>query len=108
MALMCLGRGRSAIRETVFEKRFLHAAELARMGAHIRVSGDVAQVEGVGRLAGAPLMASDIRAGAALVVAGVAARGETSISRVYHIDRGYERLEEKLRALGARIRRIRE
>jgi UDP-N-acetylglucosamine 1-carboxyvinyltransferase len=108
MALMCLARGRSTIVEKIFEKRFLHAAELTRMGAVSRVRGEKAEVEGAGSLVGAPVMASDIRAGAALVVAGLAAKGETTISRVYHIDRGYERIEEKLSALGARIRRERE
>src|SRR5207237_611189 len=104
----CLAKGKSAVVEKIFEKRFLHAAELTRMGARIRVHGDTAEVEGVPRLAGAPVMASDIRAGAALVVAGVAASGETTVSRVYHIDRGYEHVEAKLAALGARIRREKE
>ena len=107
MSLMCLSRGTSRIHETVFENRFLHAAELSRMGARIRVRGNAAVVEGVERLSGAPIMASDIRAGAALLVAALAARGRTTIHRVYHIDRGYERVEAKLRRAGARIRRSR-
>ncbi|MBI4386664.1 MAG: UDP-N-acetylglucosamine 1-carboxyvinyltransferase [Elusimicrobia bacterium] len=106
MAAMSVGRGRSRIREEIFEKRFLHAAELGRMGAWIRTDGEIADLEGVPRLHGAPVMASDIRAGAALLVAAVAARGRSEIHRVYHIDRGYERVEVKLRALGVRIRRV--
>lgn len=105
MAYMCLARGRSRVREEVFENRFMHAAELARMGARIITDGAKAAVEGVAALNGAPIMASDIRAGAALIVAGLAAQGQTLIQRVYHVDRGYERIEKKLRALGARIRR---
>jgi UDP-N-acetylglucosamine 1-carboxyvinyltransferase len=108
MTLMCLAQGRSTIVEKIFEKRFLHAAELTRMGARIRVRGERAWIDGVRSLVGAPVMASDIRAGAALVVAGLAAGGETAISRVYHIDRGYERIEKKLSSLGARIRRGKE
>jgi UDP-N-acetylglucosamine 1-carboxyvinyltransferase len=106
LAYMCLARGRSYLRENLFEKRFLHAAELRRMGAWVRVDGDQAVIEGVPYLEGAPIMASDIRAGAALVVAALAARGMTTIQRVYHIDRGYERLEEKLRQAGAHVRRV--
>ncbi len=105
MSLMCLARGASRVRETVFENRFLHAAELARMGAQIRARGNEARVAGVERLSGAWVMASDIRAGAALVVAALAAGGRTVVQRVYHIDRGYERLEAKLRRLGARVTR---
>ena len=108
MALLCVASGRSSIKETIFEKRFMHAAELARMGARIAVHGDTAVVEGVPGLVGAPVMASDLRAGAALVVAGLGARGRTDLSRVYHIDRGYERLEERLRQAGARIERLKE
>lgn len=107
MAWMCLGRGRSRIQETVFENRFLHAAELARLGARIAVRGDTACVEGARELCGAPIMASDLRAGAALLIAGLAARGRTELQRVYHIDRGYERIETKLRGVGAHIRRVR-
>lgn len=106
MALMCLARGRSLIHETVFENRFLHAAELGRMGARIAVSGSEAAIEGGGSLTGAPVMASDIRAGAALVIAGLAAEGRTVISRVYHIDRGHDHIERELRRAGARIRRV--
>ncbi len=107
MAWMCLARGKSRVRETVFENRFLHAAELSRMGGRVSVIGDTATVEGVPALCGAPVMASDIRAGAALVIAALAARGRTALARVYHIDRGYERLEARLRSLGAKIRRVR-
>ncbi len=106
LAWMCLARGRSRVRETVFENRFLHAAELGRMGGRVAVSADTASVEGVPALSGAPIMASDIRAGAALIVAALAARGRSIIQRVYHIDRGYERVEAKLRSVGARIRRV--
>ncbi len=107
MALMCLARGKSVMLESVFEKRFMHAAELARMGARIAVAGDTATIEG-GALVGAPVMASDLRAGAALVAAGLAAKGRTDVSRVYHVDRGYERLEERLRSVGAHIERVKE
>ncbi|MBI3550200.1 MAG: UDP-N-acetylglucosamine 1-carboxyvinyltransferase [Elusimicrobia bacterium] len=106
MAYMCLARGGSRVREKIFEKRFIHAAELARMGAWLRTEGSIAIMEGVPYLHGAPVMASDIRAGAALVCAAVAARGRSVIQRVYHIDRGYERVERKLRALGAAISRV--
>ncbi len=106
LAWMCLAKGRSRVAETVFENRFLHAAELARMGARIAVSGGTAIIDGVESLSGAPIMASDIRAGAALIVAALAAKGRTTISRVYHIDRGYERVEKKLRGAGARARRV--
>ncbi|MBI5245357.1 MAG: UDP-N-acetylglucosamine 1-carboxyvinyltransferase [Elusimicrobia bacterium] len=105
MAYMSLARGRSTIREDIFERRFLHAAELARMGAEVAVSERAAVVTGVPELRGAPVMASDIRAGAALIVAALAAAGESEIHRVYHIDRGYERIESVLRRLGARMRR---
>jgi UDP-N-acetylglucosamine 1-carboxyvinyltransferase len=107
MAYMTVAQGNSRIEETVFERRFLHAAELARLGALISVEGDAATVTGGDSLQGATIMASDIRAGAALVVAGVAAKGRTEIHRVYHIDRGYERLELRLRKLGVRIARVR-
>jgi UDP-N-acetylglucosamine 1-carboxyvinyltransferase len=106
MAWMALSRGSSRVQETVFENRFMHAAELARMGARITVSGKTASVHGVPGLSGAPIMASDLRAGAALLVAALAASGRTTVARVYHIDRGYERIEAKLRAAGARIRRV--
>ncbi len=106
MALMCVARGSSVIRETIFENRFMHAQELRRMGADIVLNGNTAVVEGRERLSGAPVMATDLRASASLVLAGLAASGETTISRVYHIDRGYERIEEKLRRLGADIERL--
>lgn len=105
MALATLADGSSFITETIFENRMLHVAELRRMGAEITVKGNAAIVNGVERLSGAPLMASDLRASAALVLAGLAAEGRTEVSRVYHLDRGYEGLSEKLQALGAAIRR---
>jgi UDP-N-acetylglucosamine 1-carboxyvinyltransferase len=108
MALMCLGQETSIIRETIFENRFMHVSELRRMGADIQVSGNQAVIKGVHRLFGAPVMATDLRASASLVLAGLAAEGTTEISRVYHLDRGYESLEKKLLPLGARIERIKE
>ncbi len=105
MALMTLARGTSIIRETIFENRFMHVQELVRMGADIKLDGNTAIVNGVERLSGAPVMATDLRASASLVLAGLAAAGETRISRVYHIDRGYERIEEKMQKLGADIER---
>ncbi len=108
MALMSVAQGTSVISETIFEGRFLHVPELHRMGASIEVEGPHAVVKGVPLLTGAPVMASDLRASAGLVLAGLAADGETTVSRVYHLDRGYERLEEKFQALGAKIERVRE
>jgi UDP-N-acetylglucosamine 1-carboxyvinyltransferase len=108
MALMTQAQGSSVITETIFENRFLHALELARMGADISVNGRRAVVKGRTPLSGANVQASDLRASASLVVAGLAAQGETLIDRVYHIDRGYERIEEKLNKVGAKIRRISE
>lgn len=108
MALMTQANGRAFIEETVFENRFMHASELQRMGAHISIDGRAAYVTGSTPLAGAPLIASDLRASASLVLAGLVANGETIIDRVYHIDRGYEKIEAKLRAVGAEIERIRE
>jgi UDP-N-acetylglucosamine 1-carboxyvinyltransferase len=109
MSMLTCAEGVSTLKETVFENRFMQAAELVRMGADITLDGNTALVRGVDRLSGAPVMASDLRASAALVVAGLMAeRGETAISRVYHIDRGYERIEERLAALGADIERVRE
>ncbi len=108
MALLSLARGTSVIRETVFENRFMHVGELVRMGARIEVQGASAVVKGVSRLAGAPVMATDLRASASLILAGLAAEGVTEILRVYHLDRGYERIEEKLSRLGARIQRVKE
>lgn len=108
MAVMSVAQGTSVIAETIFEGRFLHVPELHRMGASIEVDGPHAVVKGVPLLTGAPVMASDLRASAGLVLAGLAADGETNISRVYHLDRGYERLEEKFQVLGADIERVRE
>jgi len=105
MALMCVSTGTSVITETIFESRFIHVPELCRMGADIKVDGHRAVVNGKAALTGAPVMASDLRASAGLILAGLAAEGETEVSRVYHLDRGYERIEEKLRGLGATIRR---
>jgi UDP-N-acetylglucosamine 1-carboxyvinyltransferase len=106
MGLMTTARGTSRITETIFENRFMHVAELARFGAHIHLDGQVATVEGVERLKGAPVMATDLRASVSLVIAGLAADGETMVNRVYHLDRGFERLEEKLGRCGALIERI--
>jgi UDP-N-acetylglucosamine 1-carboxyvinyltransferase len=108
MAVLSVADGASVVTETVFESRFTHVAELRRMGANIQVDGNHAVVRGVPRLSGAPVMASDLRASACLVVAGLAAEGETRVQRVYHLDRGYERLEEKLSRLGAVVRRERD
>src|SRR5580693_2050856 len=108
MALMTIANGASMITETIFENRFMHVPELARMGANINVHGASALVRGVPRLMGAPVMATDLRASVSLVVAGLAAAGETVINRVYHLDRGYERLEEKLSGCNARIERLRD
>ncbi|SHJ73701.1 UDP-N-acetylglucosamine 1-carboxyvinyltransferase [Aureimonas altamirensis] len=106
MALMTRSGGVSNITETIFENRFMHVQELARLGAKISLSGQVARVEGVPRLAGAPVMATDLRASVSLVIAGLVAEGETTVNRVYHLDRGFERLEEKLVACGADVERI--
>ncbi|MGQ0762822.1 MAG: UDP-N-acetylglucosamine 1-carboxyvinyltransferase [Acidobacteriota bacterium] len=108
MTLMTQANGRSEITETIFENRFMHASELQRMGARIQVSHDKAVVEGPTKLIGARVQASDLRASASLVLAGLIAEGETTIDRVYHIDRGYEKIETKLKALGADIERVRE
>ncbi len=108
MALMSISNGTSLIKETIFENRYMHVSELRRMGADIQVSGNQAVIKGVSRLLGAPVMATDLRASASLVLAGLAADGITEISRVYHLDRGYEGLEKKLLPLGARIERIKE
>ncbi|HEV8615713.1 MAG TPA: UDP-N-acetylglucosamine 1-carboxyvinyltransferase [Methylomirabilota bacterium] len=105
MALLGLADGQSRVTETIFENRFMHAAELGRMGAHIETDGAIALIRGVSGYQGAPVMASDLRASAALVLAGLAAHGITQVSRIYHLDRGYERLEAKLAALGARVSR---
>ncbi|MEC8132526.1 MAG: UDP-N-acetylglucosamine 1-carboxyvinyltransferase, partial [Pseudomonadota bacterium] len=103
MGLMCRANGVSRIRETIFENRFMHVQELVRLGADISLEGDTAIVTGVDQLYGAPVMATDLRASVTLVIAGLAARGTTTINRVYHLDRGYERIEEKLSACGAKI-----
>ncbi|MBY0519484.1 MAG: UDP-N-acetylglucosamine 1-carboxyvinyltransferase [Sphingomonas sp.] len=106
MAMLTLAEGTSVLTETIFENRYMHVPELARMGADIRVSGRTAVVRGVDRLVGAPVMATDLRASMSLILAGLAADGETQVNRVYHLDRGYERLEEKLSAVGADIERV--
>jgi UDP-N-acetylglucosamine 1-carboxyvinyltransferase len=106
MALLCTADGMSVLEERIFENRFMHAPELIRMGANINVQGGVAHVKGVTKLKGAPVMATDLRASVSLILAGLAAEGETLVSRVYHLDRGYEYVEDKLRACGALIERI--
>jgi len=108
MALLCLADGNSMITEKVFPDRFLHVGELNRMGAHLRKAGPTVMIEGVKRLVGAPVMASDLRASAALVLAGLIAKGTTQVQRIYHIDRGYENIERKLAAVGANIRRLQD
>ncbi len=108
MALMSIAQGASMVTETIFENRFMHVPELCRMGANINVHGASAIIRGVPRLSGAPVMATDLRASVSLVLAGLAAEGETVVNRVYHLDRGYERFEEKLSACGAEIERIRD
>ncbi|HEX9071014.1 MAG TPA: UDP-N-acetylglucosamine 1-carboxyvinyltransferase [Pseudolabrys sp.] len=106
MALMTLAKGTSHITEAIFENRFMHVQELARLGAHIQLDGETATIEGVDRLKGAPVMATDLRASVSLVIAALAAEGETLVNRVYHLDRGFERLEDKLARCGAAIERI--
>jgi UDP-N-acetylglucosamine 1-carboxyvinyltransferase len=105
-ALNSIAEGVGTVTETVFENRFMHVPELQRMGADIRLEGNVALCRGVERLTAAPVMATDLRASASLVLAGLVAEGETLVDRIYHIDRGYDNIEEKLASLGARIRRI--
>jgi len=105
-ALNCVAEGVGVITETVFENRFMHALELQRLGADIRLEGNAAIITGVNRMSGAPMMATDLRASASLVLAGLVAQGDTTIDRIYHIDRGYENIEEKLGGLGAQIRRL--
>jgi UDP-N-acetylglucosamine 1-carboxyvinyltransferase len=107
MAIDSVAEGSAVIRETIFENRFMHAVELIRLGADIRIDASNAVVTGVPALDGATVMATDLRASASLVIAGLAARGETLIERIYHLDRGYERIEEKLSRLGANVRRVR-
>jgi UDP-N-acetylglucosamine 1-carboxyvinyltransferase len=106
LVLMCFARGESVITETIFENRFMHVPELVRMGANIALRGNTAVVQGVDKLYGASVMATDLRASASLVIAGLVADGETEVRRVYHIDRGYERIEQKLQGLGATIQRV--
>ena len=107
MALNCIASGTSTVTETIFENRFMHVNEMVRLGARIQVDGKVAVVEGVERLSGATVMATDLRASASLVIAGLVAEGDTIVDRIYHLDRGYDQMEIKLRGLGARIERIR-
>jgi UDP-N-acetylglucosamine 1-carboxyvinyltransferase len=106
MALDAIAQGTAVITETIFENRFMHALELQRLGADISIQGNTAVVQGVERLQGASVMATDLRASASLVIAGLVAQGETLIERIYHLDRGYESLEKKLAGLGARIERV--
>ena len=106
MAMLCFADGTSVLEEKIFENRFMHAPELVRMGANIDVQGGVARVTGVDRLKGAPVMATDLRASVSLILAGLAAQGETLVNRVYHLDRGYEHVEEKLAAIGANVQRV--
>ena len=106
MGLMTMAKGKSRITETIFENRFMHVQELARLGAHITLSGQTAIVDGVPKLKGAPVMATDLRASVSLVIAGLAAEGETVVNRIYHLDRGFERLEEKLSGCGALVERV--
>jgi UDP-N-acetylglucosamine 1-carboxyvinyltransferase len=105
MALDCIAEGNAVVTETIFENRFMHINELMRLGANIAIDGHVAVVEGVPRLSGATVMATDLRASASLVIAGLAAEGQTVVDRIYHHDRGYDRIEDKLRGLGADIER---
>jgi UDP-N-acetylglucosamine 1-carboxyvinyltransferase len=105
-AMNCIAEGVGVIKETIFENRFMHLNELMRLGADIRIDGHTAIIQGVERLTGAPIMATDLRASASLVLAGLVAEGETTVDRIYHIDRGYENIEEKLGGLGAKIRRV--
>ena len=106
MALNCVAEGAGVVRETLFENRFMHVQELQRMGASIAVEGNTAMVRGVDKLTGAPVMATDLRASASLIIAALAAEGETQVDRIYHVDRGYQNIEEKLQGLGARIQRV--
>jgi UDP-N-acetylglucosamine 1-carboxyvinyltransferase len=106
MALNCVARGTSKVTETIFENRFMHVNELVRLGANIQIDGKVSMVEGVAQLSGATVMATDLRASASLVIAGLVADGETRVDRIYHLDRGYDQMEAKLRALGADIERV--
>jgi UDP-N-acetylglucosamine 1-carboxyvinyltransferase len=106
MALNCVAQGTVKVTETIFENRFMHVNELVRLGASIQIDGKVALVEGAQKLSGATVMATDLRASASLVIAGLVAQGETLVDRIYHLDRGYDQMEDKLRALGADIKRV--
>ena len=106
MALNCVSRGSSMVTENIFENRFMHVNELVRLGANIQIDGKVALVEGVPQLSGATVMATDLRASASLVIAGLVADGDTEVDRIYHLDRGYDRMEDKLRGIGADVERI--
>jgi UDP-N-acetylglucosamine 1-carboxyvinyltransferase len=106
MALNCIAEGAARVTETIFENRFMHVQELNRLGAAIDIEGNTAIVQGVDKFVGAPVMATDLRASASLVIAGLAAEGETLIERIYHLDRGYDRMEVKLSAIGAQIERV--
>ena len=108
MALNAISQGSSMVTETIFENRFMHVSELSRLGANIQIDGKNAMVEGVDKLSGATVMATDLRASAGLVIAGLVAEGETTVDRIYHLDRGYDQMEVKLRALGADIERVGE
>jgi UDP-N-acetylglucosamine 1-carboxyvinyltransferase len=106
IALNSISKGKSKVIESVFENRFMHVQELVRMGADIDIKGNVANIKGVKELTGAPVMATDLRASASLILAGLVAKGETIVDRIYHIDRGYECIEEKLTKIGASIKRL--
>jgi UDP-N-acetylglucosamine 1-carboxyvinyltransferase len=106
MALNCVAQGASSVTETIFENRFMHVNELVRLGATIHVDGKISMIEGGHQLSGATVMATDLRASASLVIAGLVADGETLVDRIYHLDRGYDRMEAKLRGLGADIERV--
>jgi UDP-N-acetylglucosamine 1-carboxyvinyltransferase len=108
MAMMCVANGASVISENIFENRFMHVSELQRFGADITIEGNTATVKGVKKLSGAPVMATDLRASASLILAGLAAEGTTEVTRIYHLDRGYESIEKKLAGLGADIQRVKE
>ena len=107
-ALNTIAEGTATVVETIFENRFMHVQELKRMGADIEIEGNTAIIRGVDKLTSAPVMATDLRASASLIIAGLVANGETEVQRIYHIDRGYENIEEKLALLGAKIRRVHE
>jgi len=108
MALMALGNGRSTIKENIFENRFMHVQELARFGAKIKLKADTAIVEGVKEFNSAPVMATDLRASASLIIAALSAKGKSSIRRIYHLDRGFDKIENKLKSCGAKIERKRD